>query len=190
MKNRIKITGLIIGLISVFLSFLFFGRQHATYQIILFSGLTVALIFYLTIVFGKSKNRTKALCTMAVVLAYGIQYVTEPLLIQCSFLIFLNNNSGELVLVNSILQNKKNDVFISKGSIIDNNNQLSDSEKQSLAHCRDETGAYMISKVDDQIHYELWGFLDERIGLTYNLNNTNIGHKLVHIKDRWYYRLD
>ena len=62
-----KHIGLLIGVVLTFVSFLFFGRQQGTYQVLLICGLVTTLIFYLTILFGKGHLKTKIFWTVVVV---------------------------------------------------------------------------------------------------------------------------
>jgi hypothetical protein len=187
MTGKIKRIGLTLGLFSTIISFLFFGRQQGTYQILVLSGLFVSLIFYLTILFGKETIKSKTIWTLVVVLAGTIQWLTEPLLIKSSYLIYLNSNDEELVVVNNILKDKSGEIHILNDNITDKNNLLTQAEKDSLVNLRQELNVYMISKTDNGIYYGLWGFLDVRIGLTYWTKTEKPKESITQLKDKWYY---
>lgn len=187
MTPKIKRTGLTLGLFSTIISFLFLGRQHTTYQILLLSGLLISLIFYLTILFGKETTKSKIVWTLVVVLAGTIQWLTEPILIKSSYLIYLSSNEEELEAVNHMLKDKAGEIHMLNEDITDKNNLLTQEEKDSLIKLRHELNVYMISKIDNGVYYELWGFLDERIGLIYWTKSEKPSEDMIKIKGEWYY---
>ncbi|MBX7205977.1 MAG: hypothetical protein K1X81_11190 [Bacteroidia bacterium] len=149
MTRKIKHIGLTLGLFSTIISFLFFGRQQGTYQILLLSGLLASLIFYLTILFGKETKKSKIIWTLVVVLAVTIQWLTEPILIKSSYLIYLNSNDEELKAVNNILKDKHGDITILNNDITDKENLLTQTEKAELIKLRQDLDVYMITKSAD-----------------------------------------
>lgn len=187
MTRKIKRIGLTLGLFSTIISFLFFGRQQGTYQILLVSGFVVSLTFYLTILFGKETTKSKIVWTLVVVLTGTIQWLTEPLLIKSSYLIYLNSNNEELVAVNNMLKDKSGEIHILNDNITDKSNLLTQTEKDNLVKFRQELNVYMISKTDNGVYYGLWGFLDVRIGLTYWTKSDKPKEGMTKLKDKWYY---
>ena len=166
---------------------MFFGRQQGTYQLLLLSGLIVSLIFYLTILFGKETTKSKIIWTLVIILAATIQWLTEPILIKSSYLIYLNSNEKELAEVNNILKDKLGDVFIVNDHITDKKNQLNQAEKDSLVELRQKLNVYIITKTDNEIYYGLWGFLDVRIGITYWTKIGIPNENYTQLKDKWYH---
>lgn len=187
MTGKIKRIGLVIGLISTIISYLFFGRDQGTYQILLLSGLFVSLIFYLTILFGKETSKSKIIWTLLIILAGTIQWLTQPVLIKTSYLIYLNNNDKELTTVNNILKDKSCDISILNDDIIDKMNLLSQSEKESLVKLRKELNVYMITKTEKGIYYGLWGVLDVRLGITYWTKSEVPNESYRQLKGNWYH---
>ncbi|MEY5035096.1 MAG: hypothetical protein RLZZ110_113 [Bacteroidota bacterium] len=187
MPRKIKRIGLTLGLFSTIISFLFFGRQQGTYQILLLSGLVLSLILYLTILFGKETAKSRIVWTLVVLLAGTIQWLTEPLLIKSSYLIYLNSNDEELVAVNNMLKDKSDEIHILNDNITDKSNLLTQVEKDSLIKFRQELNVYIISKTDNGVYYGLWGFLDVRIGLTYWSKTEKPKEGMTQLKDKWYY---
>ena len=184
MTGKIKRIGLTLGLFSTIISFLFFGRQQGTYQILLISGIFLSLTFYLTILFGNETVKSKIVWTLIVVLVGSIQCLTEPILIKSSYLIFLNSNHDELEAVNNMLKKKSGEIYILNDNITDKSNLLAQVEKDSLIKFRQELNVYMISKTENGIYYGLWGFLDVRIGLTYWTKNEKPIEGLMRLKDK------
>ncbi|MDX2279797.1 MAG: hypothetical protein NW218_09425 [Saprospiraceae bacterium] len=187
MAGKIKYIGLALGLFSTTISFLFFGRQNETYQILLFCGLFLCLISYLTILISKKTIKSKIVCTLFVVLAATIQWLTEPLFIKSSYLFYIKSNAEKLLIVNNMLEDKPGDIQIFNDTITDKSNLLTQAEKDSLVKFRQELNVYMIAKTDHGIYYGLWGFLDERIGLTYWENTEHPIEGKTKLKDYWYY---
>ena len=187
MTRKIKRIGLTLGLFSTIISFLFFGRDQGTYQLLLFSGLLISLIFYLTILFEKGSSKSKIIWTLIIVLAGTIQWLTEPILIKSSYLIYLSNNDKELTAVNNIFKNKSDDISILNDEINDKMNLLSQSEKDSLVKLRHELKVYTITKTKNGIYYGLWGFIDVRLGITYWTKSELPNENYSHLKGKWYH---
>lgn len=187
MTGKFKYIGLTLGLFSTIISFLFFGRQQGTYQILLLFGLFGSLIFYLTILFGKDTTKSKIIWTLVLFFAVTIQRLTEPILIKNSYLIYLKSNNKELAAVNNILKDKPGDISILNDEISDNKNLLTPAEKDSLVKLRQELNVYMISKSDNGIYYGLFGFLDVRIGITYWTKSEIPNENYTQLKDKWYH---
>ena len=187
MTGKTKRIGLTLGLFSTIISFLFFGRQQETYQILLLSGLFVSIIFYLKILFGKETAKSRVVWTLVVLLAGTIQWLTEPILIKSSYLIYLNSNDKELVKVNNILKDKPGEIIILNDEITDKENLLTQNEKDDLIKLRQDLNVYMISKSKNGIYYELWGFLDVRLGITYWTKSEMPNESFRQLKDRWYH---
>ena len=186
MISKIKRIGLTFGLLSILISFLFFGRQQVIYQVLLLSGFVVTFIFFLAILVGKETTKSKIIWTLVVLLAMTIQWLTEPILIKSSFLIYLNSNHKDLRTVNNILKDKSGDIFIHNDDVIDNKNLLTQTEKDNLLKLRQELNVYLISKSDNGIYYGLWGFLDVRIGITYWIKSEKPDKNFKQLKDNWY----
>lgn len=187
MIGNIKLIGLTLGLFSTIISFSFFVRQQGTYQILQLTGLIASLISYLTILLGKETAKSRIIWTVAILLAGTIQWLTKPLLIKGSYLIYLNTNDEKLVAVNNMLKDKSDEIHILNYNIIDKSNLLTLEEKESLARFRQELNVYMISKTDNGIYYGFWGFLDVSIGLTYWTKSNTPKEGMIQLKDKWYY---
>jgi len=187
MTRKIKRIGLTLGLFSAIISFLFFGRQQRTYQILLLSGILTSFIFYLTILFGKETTKSRIIWTVIAVLAVTVQWLTEPIIIKCSYLIYLNSNDEELTTVNNMLKDKHGDITILNNDIIDKEDLLNQIEISELIKLRQDLDVYMITKSDDGIYYGLWGFLDVRLGITYWTKSEAPNENFKHLKDKWYH---
>jgi hypothetical protein len=186
MTLSFKHIGLLIGVVLTFVSFLFFGRQQGTYQVLLICGLLTALIFYLTILFGKGHLKTKIFWTIVVVLCAVVQQLTEPFLIDTSYRVYINQNKNILTEINEILINKQGDITILNDSI-SKGDQLTALESDKLREGRKKLGVYIISKSDKGIYYGLWGFLDVRLGITYWTGSVEPDNKYQHLTGNWFH---
>ena len=185
MTLSLKHIGLLAGIVLIFVSFLFFGRQHGTYQVLSIGGLAIAFGFYIAILFGKGHLKTKIFWTVFIVIGVIVQYLTEPFLRDISYRIFISQNKNTLTEINNILLKKQDDITILNGNISEGN-QLSISEGQRLREASKELGAYIISKSDNRIYYGLWGFLDVRLGITYSQNKSKPGSNYWHLTGSWF----
>ena len=179
-----KHIGLVLGVLLIFVSFLFFGRQQSTYQVLVICGLVVAIIFYLIILFGKDHLKSKIYWTVVVVLCAICQQVTEPFLIDTSYRVYIWDNENELTEINNILSHKQGDIFILNDSI-STGEHFTKLERDKLREGRKNLGVYMISKSGDKIYYGLWGFLDVRLGITYFIDKPELGANYRHLTGNW-----
>lgn len=162
------------------------GRQQGTYQILLLTGLATAIIFYLTILFGKEQPKSKLLWTVLVIACAALQWLTEPLLVDTSYRYYISQHQSTLTEINDILQRKQGDVFILNDSITAKSDTLTLDEIERLKKGRKNLGVYLISKTDNGIYYGLWGFLDVRLGIT-NLTTQKVtDDKYRHVTATWF----
>ncbi len=146
----------------------------------------MSFVCFLSVLFAKGTLKRKVVLTSVVAIGVSVNWLTEPLLIDISYRIFIRQHERELFEANKILQNKRGDIWITRDSITDRNEELSVTEKQKLLKVREKVGVYMILKKDSTIYYDLWGFLDVRLGLTYNLDK-NLSSQYRHSKGNWYH---
>ncbi|GAB2801140.1 hypothetical protein GCM10027275_54010 [Rhabdobacter roseus] len=186
MTISFKHIGLIIGIASIFLSFLFAGRQQGTYQILLLGGIATAFFFYLTILFARNKLKSKLFWSALVVACAVLQWLTEPILIDTSYRYYISQNQNTLNEINDILQRKQGEVFMLNDSVTVKYDTLTFHEKEKLKRGRKDLGVYLISKSNKGIYYGLWGFLDVRLGITYLQTLEHTGDKYRHLTGSWF----
>lgn len=186
MKPSFKHIGLIVGIASIFVSFLFVGRQQELYQILLLAGLAAALVFYLAILFGKEQAKSKLLWTALVIACAALQWLTEPMLVDTSYRYYISQHQSTLTELNDILQRKQGDVFILNESITAKSDTLTFDEIEKLKRGRKDLGVYLISKTSNGIYYGLWGFLDVRLGITNLTTQKNSDDKYRHLTAAWF----
>jgi len=186
MTLSFKHIGLLFGVVLTFVSFLYFGRQQGTYQILNIGGLVAVLIFYLAILFGKGLLKTKIFWTLVVVLCAVVQELTEPFLIDTSYRVYIRQNKIVLTEINKILINKQGDITILNDSI-SKSDHLTTLESNNLREGRKKLGVYIISKSDYGIYYGLWGFLDVRLGITYFTDKKEPDNNYRHLTGNWFH---
>lgn len=141
MTLSFKHIGLLIGIVSIFSSFLFAGRQHGTYQILLLGGLATAFVFYLTILFGRDdKLKSKLFWSALVVACAALQYLTEPILVDTSYRYYISQNQSTLNELNNILQRKQGEIFMLNDSVTAKSDNLTFDEKEKLKRGRKDLG--------------------------------------------------
>jgi hypothetical protein len=187
-KTSIKHIGLISGIVIVLLSFLFFGRQQEIYHFILVCGLLTSLVSFLWILFGKDSFRSKLFWCGVAILGMALVWALEGFFIDLSYRIFLHTKRQELASVNILLKDTPGEVWIMGDSIKERPlKTLSISDKELLMRDFEKLGVYMILKSDSTIYYELWGFLDVRLGITYGINGRLPEDHYRHLKGNWYH---
>ena len=184
---KIKHFILTIGLLSVILSFLFFGRQQSTYSTILVSGLLISIAAYLTIVFTNGSKKSKIIWTSIVLVSALIQYLTEPVLINKSYKIYLSTQKDKLENLTSLLKSKSSDLSLYQDSGSWFLDGLDDSEqKQFYKHITD-TDILYIRKTNKNIFFVLFSSIDINLGVYYFFDNKLADNHYTKIADNWYY---
>jgi hypothetical protein len=185
MPYNIKYAGLTFGLLTVISSNLFFGRQMEIYLLLFVSGLLVSLIFYLVILFNKKPFRSKLIWTLVILISVAIQWMIGPLLVKGSYLIFLKSNKAELSAINHILVKKPGDFTIINNQINDST-KFTQSERESIHILQHKINVRIILKTDDDVYYGLWGFLDNRIGVSYWIKRDKPDSSYHYLTGDWY----
>lgn len=178
--------GLLIGVSLVFISFLFFGREQGTYDILITSGLLIAFLFSMSILFGKGGIKTKLLWMAIVILWAFINHLTEPYIIDHSYRIYINENKRVLNEIDTLLMQKKGDISVLNDSVIFQGQQLSRDEIIKLKESRKKLDVYQIYKSENGIYYGLWGFLDVRLGITYLPAGVEPDKHYRHLAESWF----
>lgn len=121
-----------------------------------------------------------------ILFSVAVQWLTEPIFVKSSYLIFLKSNQAELTAVKNILINKTGEIEIFKNIINDENGVLTESEKENLLKLCKKLDVYIITKSENGIYYGLWGFLDVRLGIIYWTKNVKPNNSYHILTDNWY----
>ena len=178
--------GLLIGICLIFISFLFYARLQFAYIILLVSGILTSTTSALIIIFSKDTLKLKLLWLGIILLFVLIQRFSEPMIIDCSYKIYLLQHDGALDRINTLLLSTPGKITITKDTIIDSQNQLSSIQKDNLKKLRKEVNAYIIEKTEGVIYYGLWGMLDVRLAVVYYPKEKTTNNSDRKITKHWY----
>lgn len=150
-------------------------------------GLAISSFSFLTILIKSDTRKSKLLWTAVVVLAIGLQWLTEPLLIKTSYRLFINKNERELESVTKLISSKERQLFISPASDLWTRNGYSQDEANLIRENLKNTGIHFITKDSIKIYYQTWGMLDVSHGIYYFYADTEPDKHYQKIKGNWYY---
>jgi hypothetical protein len=186
MKLYLKHIGLLIGIALIFFSFLFFGRQQGTYDILITSGLVISFLFFVSILVAKETVKIKVVWVAIVIFLAIIEQLTEPFLIDHSYCTFISEHKNVLNEINTMLIFKKGEIDVSRDSVFSKEEQLNADEKAKLKAGLGKAGVYRIYKFDSGIYYGLWAFLKVRLGVTYLPGTSDSDNKYRHLTGHWF----
>lgn len=185
MVFRIKHISLVIGMLTVIFSFLFFGRNTPLYDNLLIAGLLIAVISYAAIILGKGSAKIKLLWTLIVIAGIGIQWVSQDVLVRASFLIYYKKNEKTLEQLNSIFLADSKEKSWSPNPALWSHNGIDDSTGRLIQGLAQKAKVLDIWKDDMRVYYRLWGMLDISHGVAYYY--TNYKPEMRPLKGNWYY---
>ena len=177
---------LLVGIVMVILSFIFFSREDSIYSIILLAGLILSAFGYILILVKEKSIKLKIFWTFIVICGVAVQYVTEKPLIKKSYTIFINKNSEILNVANEIMNLKPDGIYgLDTSDLL--MGKLNEVEFSRLKELKEKTRVRFISKEGDRIFYCLSGAIDIHNGI-YFINKIRAdGPVDRHLKDKWYY---
>jgi hypothetical protein len=178
---------LIAGIVTVMGSFLFFGRKHNVYTILLWSGVITCCVSFLWIIVSDDYLKHKLLWAGIIILSILIHLQIEPVLINMSYKIYVAEHRQTLASINKILGGKNGEIWITRDTVKTEGVFIDKPDRIRLLKAREEVGAYLIFKDHNKIYYGLWGFLDVRIGITYILNGKKPDGGRHHITGNWFH---
>ena len=187
MKFTKRHIALAIGILTIILSFLWFGRDTDTYNIIILVGLTIATSSFLIILFKEKNLKLKLFWTFVVIISVGLQWLMEPLLVKVSYRIFIKQHEINLAQVTELIKSKKSDLYLSPSSELWPRNGFTQPEINQLRHYLKETKINFIQKDSNKIFYRTWGTLDVAHGIYYFYSGDKPKKRYKHIFDNWYY---
>ncbi|WP_276976063.1 hypothetical protein [Flavobacterium filum] len=178
---------LTIGLLSVIISFVFFGRQQSTYSTLLIGGLLISITSYLTIVFTNGSKKTKIIWTSIVLVSVLIQHLAEPVLINKSYKIYLTSQNDKLENLASLLKNKNSDLSLYQDSGSWFLDGLDENEQKQFYKYITDTDILYISKTNKNIFFVLFSSIDINLGVYYFFDNKLADNHYTKIANNWYY---
>jgi len=178
---------LLIGVLTIILSFLWFGRDTDTYDIIILVGLAITTISFLIILFKEDSLKQKLFWTFVVIVSVGLQWLTEPLLVRLSYRLFIKQHEKSLVSMTELIKAKKNDLFLSPSTELLTRNGFTQPEVNQIKKDLKDTKISLIQKDSNKIFYRTWGMLDVSHGIYYFYSSDKPDKRYKHIFDNWYY---
>ncbi len=153
----------------------------------LLTGLFLAGIGYILILFKEKTFKQKILWTLILFCGVVIQFLTEGYLIKQSYSIFINNNYQLLIKANEIIISKPEGIYGLNSTTEKSLGNFSEDELSILATLGEKAKVLFISKDNNRIFYCLSGAIDIHNGV-YFISKLNLDEpKFNHIKDNWYY---
>lgn len=178
---------LLTGIVLVIISFLWFGWDTYTYNILLLIGLIISFFSFLTILIKSDTLKSKLLWTILIALAIGFQWLTEPLLIKLSYRLFINRHKQELESVTNFVLKKKTNIPILLLSDFKPGNGYTKEEADFIKEKLKKTSIHFISKDRFVIFYRTWGMLDVSHGIYYFYTDKQPDNRYKKITGNWYY---
>ncbi|HEX2532352.1 MAG TPA: hypothetical protein VHK69_01380 [Chitinophagaceae bacterium] len=174
------------GCASVLFSLLFFGRRQEVYLLMLLAGGLIACAAFVAILADRVSLRIKATWTAIALCLVLVQQWTEPLFIKASYVLFIRKNAKDLEAINRFFERKKGPVSVLRDTVFVKGEPLSAEEQKRLLEARKKVNVIGIYRLKQGVYYELWGFLDERMGITYFYRKPNGPKPYQHITGAWF----
>lgn len=176
---------LLVSILVVILSFLFFGRSVFLYSALLLAGLLSATIAFIVVLI-KDNIKGKLIWTFVVVISAGLEQLSEPFLIKCSYHYLVYRHEALFRKVNSIMASKNGEASFTKQPGKEDT-VFTESEKKIMNKLMNEAGIYYISKDTSKIFYVTYGMLDVHLGVYYFFPDSTPSERFTHVKEQWYY---
>ena len=179
---------LLVGIVTIYTSFLFFGRDTDTYDILIITGLIISTISFLVVVFKKDILKSKMIWTIIIVGCIGLQRLTEPMFIKISYGIFLKINDSKLTKLNSIMLTKNNgDILFIPNSDKAVLVKFTDQEINEIQQLLLGTKISLVEKDSQRVFYRTFGMLDVSHGVYYFYGKDKPSKRFKLISGNWYY---
>lgn len=179
---------LLLGMIAVISSFLFFGTATVVSNIILLAGLLISGLSYFAILFWPGSIKYKLLWTVIVIAGVLIQQATQARFIDISYSRIISKHEPALLEVCTIMKAKNDNIIWSSDSSDWSRHGFSVSEGEKIKQLLQGTGIIDVFRNNTYIFFRTYGMLDVSHGVLYCLSGSCQGDKnRHHITDSWYY---
>ncbi len=185
MHIRIRHISLVLGILLIIFSFLFFGRDQRIYGTMILIGMLLSGFSFIWILF-KDPKKQKSLWLAIVILSVLIQRLSESFLINYSYKIFVDQNIKLLSDVNQIMQSKAGNIFYSR-SLQQDTEKFNSKEIEIIRQLFAHTSIYLIFKDNEKVYYGTYGRLAVRLGIFYFYTPKLPDQRFRRIQDKWYY---
>lgn len=149
-------------------------------------GLSLSLVTYSLILF-KDPGPIKLIWTLIVFAGIALQWVTEPLMIRLSFLLYIRQHETNLFDVNQILMTKPGNATWVYDSTLWKRNGISETEGRTINDLVNSKHISLIVKDSTKIYFRTFGMLDVSHGLYYFYSSQKPESRYRHVIGNWYY---
>ena len=178
---------LLIGIVTIIFSFLFFGRDTGTYDILITAGLIISTASFLFVLFKKDTVKSKILWALVVIASVGLQWLTEPIFVKTSYSIFIKSNTSRLTQLNAIVMTKQNEFLFIPSSEKIISKDFTETEVKEIQSLISGTNISLIQKDSQKLFYRTFGMLDVSHGVYYFYDSAKPDKSYKHISGNWYY---
>lgn len=176
---------LIVGMLLIISSFLFFGYNTNTYILVLLTGIVISGIAFCYVMFRKDSIKSKVLCVLMVVLGIVVQWISEAELIRLSYVILIKKNSQVFSKVNDILLSKKSKATWVADAALWKRNNISPEEGLKIKNLLFDKQVVSVRKDSARICYRTSSKNDITHGIWYYhlIDKPTTG---IHLTGNWY----
>ncbi len=179
---------LLIGMIAVIASFLFFGTATGVFTITLLVGLLISGLSYFAILFWPSSIKNKLRWTAVVIAGVFIQQATQTCFIGVSYSRIIKRHEPALLEVCAIMKSKNDTTIWSSDSSFWNSHGITISEGEKIKDLLQDTGIIDVFRNNSTIFFRTYGMLDVSHGILFCLTpSCQNGDDRHQITGNWYY---
>lgn len=171
-------------MVLVLFSFLFFGRDMGTYDLLLIPGSIIAALSFIAILF-KDRWKSRILWLLVVVISVPAAQASEPWLITRSYRIMIDRHESLFAEVNRLLAAKPGTIYYTKEGSQDSL-LFTEDERKTIRRLLAETPVYFIARDTQRIYYGTFGRIDVHHGVTYFYSDRVADKPYEFIKPHWY----
>ena len=177
---------LIIGMVLVIGSFIFFGLNTNTYVSILFVGIIISAVAFCKVMFGKDSARSKLLWLLMVIIGIIAQWLSEPILIRLSYVILVKQNEVVFSKVNAILLSKNGEATWVQDSSLWKRNNIFHEEGSRIRRLLRNSRVTHVQKDSSRIFYMTFSRIDIIHGISFYYLSDSPKNG-THLFGNWYY---
>jgi hypothetical protein len=178
---------LLIGILTTILSFLWYGRDSFTYDLIILAGLTIAAISFLVILFKEKTIKNKTFWFLVVIASVGLQQLTNPFFIKVSYKHFIKQHENSLTSTTELIKTKKNIRFLLKSAELLTRENFTQQEVNQVVEGLKKTRIFFIEKDSSKITYRTVSMIDGSHSFYYFYSGDKPNERYKQIFNNWYY---
>lgn len=187
MKKKLSLLLLVLGLALILAGDYYYGRRMDLRDKFLWLGLVLALGSFIWMMMIHSSTKDKFLWLGLFVAGFLMVDWLSPFVSSLSLRRYIAQHRTQLEEANGILSRTPGNVSVLATRFTGDSTQLTPAERERLADLQRSLGTDMIYKNNGKVHYELWGFLDDRISVTYCGDAMRVEEGMRPLEGRWYW---